>query len=436
MSNSFLIKPLLGYDYPTIEYGKGIFLYDSDGKEYVDGCSGAVTANIGHGMEGIIQKMTIQGERISFVYRSQFTNEPAEELAQYLGNEVPYAPWCFFVNSGSEAVETAIKIAIQYWQEKKECQKQIILSRWISYHGITLGALGLSGHGGRRERFERSLLDRPLLEPPYCSSCPFEKTYPSCQLLCARQLETVIKRLGAGNIAAFIAEPIIGAAGGCIDAPIGYYEEIKRICDKYGILFIADEVMTGCGRTGRFLALEHWGVKADIIALGKGLSAGYSPLAATLVSEKIIQTIENGSGVIMSGHTYSGNPLSCSAALAVQNFIKDRNLLVNISTLSPILFEKLNELVSLYPFINEVRGKGYLIGIECTPPEQSGAEAFTNLMIQSCKEEGLLVYPAGSGIDGRSLSAIIIAPPFTITLDEIDLLLERLKRGLNRIKGE
>ncbi len=188
--------------------------------------------------------------------------------------------------------------------------------------------------------------------------------------------------------------------------------------------------MTGCGRTGRFLALEHWGVKADIITLGKGLSAGYSPLAATLVSEKIIQTIENGSGVIMSGHTYSGNPLSCSAALAVQNFIKDRNLLVNISTLSPILFEKLNELVSLYPFINEVRGKGYLIGIECTPPEQSSAEAFTNLMIQSCKEEGLLVYPAGSGIDGRSLSAIIIAPPFTITLDEIDLLLERLKRAL------
>jgi adenosylmethionine-8-amino-7-oxononanoate aminotransferase len=434
--HSHLIKPMLLEQYPEIDYGKGVFLYDKAGVEYLDACSGAVTANIGHGIEEILQAIYRQGRQVSFVYRSQFTNRPSEELADMLSDETGLE-WCFLVNSGSEAVETAVKIAIQHWQEKGRPAKRRVLSRWLSYHGITFGALSASGHPVRRERFDSFVGDWPAVEPPYCYRCPFGKTYPECNVHCARQLETVVRRIGEGNIAAFIAEPVIGAAGGAIDAPQEYFQIIKEICERYEILLISDEVMTGCGRTGAFLALNHWGVQADIAVLGKGLSAGYAPIAATLISQKVMEPIMEGTQVIMSGHTFSGNPLSSAAALAVLKLIKSEKLIEGVGEKGTYLRAKLNELKKNFTFIGDVRGKGLMIGVEFTGELKGKTidSSFTSLVVDVAKKEGLLLYPAAAGLDGRSGSAIIIAPPLTTTAAELNELIVRLEKTFEVLTG-
>ena len=333
---------MLNEDYPMIEYGKGVYLYDVEGKKYLDASSGAVTANIGHGVREISDAMKKQADKVSFVYRSQFTSEPAERLAQKLAALVGgHLSWSFFVNSGSEATETAMKVAIQYWQEKGIQTKNKILSRWVSYHGITLGALSMSGHTGRRARFVPLLEDFPAIHPPYCYRCPYNQTAPECGYLCAQELETAINRIGAEHIAAFIAEPIVGASGGAITPPKDYYKKIKQICERHDILFIADEVMTGFGRTGTMLACEHWNVIPDIVALGKGMGAGYTPIAATLVGDHVMEPIRKGSKMVMSGHTLSANPLSCATSLAVIDYLERQNLFAAVAKKSSYLFAKL-----------------------------------------------------------------------------------------------
>ncbi|MCA1054534.1 aspartate aminotransferase family protein [Rossellomorea aquimaris] len=435
MPHSHLIKPLIGDHYPMIDYGKGVYLYDTTGKEYLDACSGAVTANLGHGMEEIIQSIVEQGSKVAFVYRSQFSNQPAEELAEYLYKKTGY-PWSFFVNSGSEAVETAIKIALQHWQEKGKPKKRRILSRWLSYHGITFGALSASGHPHRRERFDSMIGDWPTVEPPYCSNCPFGKSYPSCDLACANQLDTMIERIGGENIAAFIAEPIIGAAGGAITPPGDYYSRIKEICERHEILFISDEVMTGCGRTGTFLALEQWGVQADITAVGKGLSAGYAPIAATLISDRIMEPILEGTRVIMSGHTYSGNPLSSSAALAVLKLIDSENIIDGVEGKGTYLRNLLNKLKNEFSFILEIRGKGLLLGMEFSTFGSANGSAVTSSIVNAGVENGVLLYPASAGIDGRRGAAIIISPPLNCSKRELEEIYKRLRATFQSVEKQ
>ncbi|WP_210365084.1 aspartate aminotransferase family protein [Bacillus sp. REN3] len=433
MKPSYLIKPALDETYPEVDYGKGSYLFDKEGKEYLDASSGAVTANIGHGALEIINAMHEQAQKVSFVYRSQFTSDSAEQLARKIASLLPGdLNWSFFVNSGSEATETALKIAIQYWQEKGINSKTKILSRWISYHGITLGALSMSGHPGRRARFVPLLEEFPVISPPYCYRCPYNSSPSDCGFLCAWELEQAIKRIGADHIAAFIAEPVIGAAGAAIAPPDGYYKTIKEICEEYDILFIADEVMTGFGRTGKMLACEHYEVIPDIVALGKGMGAGYAPIAAAVASDRIIETIRNGSKIIMSGHTLSANPQSCSASLAVLEFIEKRQLLQEVDTKALYLKDKLEKLKSKFPFIGEIRGKGLLIGMEFVK-HPGTKQAFgrnvklTDRLVKIGREKGILLYPAGAGLDGTSGDAIIIAPPLTISMKEIDDLACRLK---------
>ncbi|MDE3839271.1 aspartate aminotransferase family protein [Bacillus methanolicus] len=438
MDPSFLIKPSLDDQYPMIDYGKGVFLYDKQGKKYLDASSGAVTANIGHGVEEIIEAMHEQAKKVSFVYRSQFTSEAAENLARKIAeNSIGDLKWCFFVNSGSEATETAMKIAIQYWQEKGIHTKTKVLSRWLSYHGITLGALSMSGHTARRARFVPLLEDFPTIHPPYCYRCPYNLTAPECGYLCAKELETAIHRIGADQIAAFIAEPVIGAAGGAISPPEGYYKMIKVICEKNDILFIADEVMTGFGRTGKMFACEHWGIIPDLIALGKGMGAGYTPIAAALVSEKIIKTIVNGSKMIMSGHTLSANPQSCAVSLSVLDYIEKNKLIEGVEQKSVYLFKKLKKLQNKFPFIGDVRGKGLLIGLEFVKDSQKTpfprTARLTQSLIEIAQENSLLLYPAAAGTDGINGDAILIAPPLTITMKEIDELVSLLQTSLDHL---
>jgi adenosylmethionine-8-amino-7-oxononanoate aminotransferase len=440
MDQSFLIKPMLDEAYPIIDYGKGVYLFDMEGKKYFDAASGAVTANIGHGVTEIMEAMYEQAKKVSFVYRSQFTSEAAEKLANKMAKMMPGdLNWCFFVNSGSEATETAMKMAIQYWQEKGIQTKTKILSRWVSYHGITMGALSMSGHPGRRARFVPLLEDFPVINPPYCYRCPYKLEAPDCGYLCAHELETAINRQGAEKIAAFIAEPVIGAAGGAIAPPKDYFKVIKKICEEHDILFIADEVMTGFGRTGTMLATEQWGVLPDIVALGKGMGAGYAPIAAALARDKVIEPILAGTKSVMSGHTLSANPQSSAVSLAVLEYLEKNNIIQEVESKGAFLREQLEKLKGQFSFIGDVRGSGLLLGIEFVEDRVlktpfSRKTLLTQKVVAIAKEKGLLIYPAGAGIDGVNGDSIIISPPLTISKREIEELVTLFKETLEALR--
>jgi len=441
-SRDYLIKPMLNQHYPVAVKGEGIYLYDRDGKKYIDGSSGAVTASIGHGIREIIDAMTEQAEKVSFTYRSQFTNEPAEELAYELSTLCPgNLNWSFFVGSGSEATETAMKIAIQHWQEQGKAEKNHIISRWMSYHGITLGALSMSGHIARRERFEPLLEKNPVLSPPYSYRSWLPKEEGKQVEWYVQEFNTVIQRIGKERIAAFIAEPIVGAAGAALVPPDGYFEAMKRVCEENDILMIADEVMTGFGRTGKMFAMEHWGVVPDIMVLGKGMSAGYSPIAAAVSADHVIAPILSGSGSVMAGHTYSGNPLSAAVSLAVIRYMKKHQLSERADLSGRYLMNALKNLQTNYSIIGDVRGKGLLIGIEFVADRLSKTPfpahaQMTHLVVETAKQNGLLVYPASAGEDGVGGAAVMIAPPLSITQQEMDELIHLFGQTMTQVEQE
>ncbi|MGG4266092.1 aspartate aminotransferase family protein [Peribacillus simplex] len=442
MTRNHLIKPTLHHEYPTISHGIGIYLYDIDGNQYIDGSSGAVTASIGHGVLEVVEAMTEQARKVSFAYRSHFTSEAAEALAKKLSELAPGdLNWSFFVNSGSEATETAMKIAIQHWQEKGYERKNRIVSRWTSYHGITMGALSMSGHVPRRKRFVPLLEDFPSISAPYCYRCPYNSEPSSCKLQCADELETAIQRVGSEDIAAFIAEPIIGASAGAVTPPTGYYQRIKEICENYDILFIADEVMTGIGRTGKMFAMEHWGVTPDIIALGKGMSAGYTPMAATMISDRVMEPILKGSKSIMGGHTYSANPLSAAVSLEVLTYLEGNDLVQAAEEKGQYLFKKLQDLAKKFDIIGDVRGKGLLLGLEFVSNRISKTPfarqvGLTTRLVNKAFAKGLLIYPAAGAIEGIAGDAVILSPPLVITNEEIDRLVKILEASLEELQHE
>ncbi|MEK4396735.1 aspartate aminotransferase family protein [Bacillus sp. FSL K6-2860] len=441
-TRDYLIKPMLNQHYPVAVKGEGIYLYDRDGKKYLDGSSGAVTASIGHGIREIIDAMTEQAEKVSFTYRSQFTNEPAEELAYELSTLCPgNLNWSFFVGSGSEATETAMKIAIQHWQEQGKAEKNHIISRWMSYHGITLGALSMSGHIARRERFEPLLEKHPVLSPPYSYRSWLPKEEVKQVEWYVQEFKTVIQRIGKERIAAFIAEPIVGASGAALVPPDGYFEAMKRVCEENDILMIADEVMTGFGRTGKMFAMEHWGVVPDIMVLGKGMSAGYSPIAAAVSADHVIAPILSGSGSVMAGHTYSGNPLSAAVSLAVIRYMKKHQLPERADLSGRYLMNALKDLQTNHFIIGDVRGKGLLIGIEFVADRLSKTPfpahaQMTHLVVETAKQNGLLVYPASAGEDGVGGAAVMIAPPLSITQQEMDKLIQLFEQTITQVEQE
>ncbi len=441
-TRDYLIKPILNQHYPVAVKGEGIYLYDRDGKKYIDGSSGAVTASIGHGIREIIDAMTDQAEKVSFTYRSQFTNEPAEELAYELSTLCPgNLNWSFFVGSGSEATETAMKIAIQHWQEQGKAEKNHIISRWMSYHGITLGALSMSGHIARRERFEPLLEKNPVLSPAYSYRSWLPKEEGKQVEWYVQEFHTVIQRIGKERIAAFIAEPIVGASGAALVPPDGYFEAMKRVCEENDILMIADEVMTGFGRTGKMFAMEHWGVVPDIMVLGKGMSAGYSPIAAAVSADHVIAPILSGSGSVMAGHTYSGNPLSAAVSLAVIRYMKKHQLPERADLSGRYLMNALKDLQTNHFIIGDVRGKGLLIGIEFVADRLSKTPfpahaQMTHLVVETAKQNGLLVYPASAGEDGVGGAAVMIAPPLSITQQGMDELIQLFEQTITQVEQE
>lgn len=437
-----VIKPDFKRTFPTISHGKGIYLYDLTGKKYIDGSSGAVTANIGHAVDEIAKAMYEQAKKVSFAFRGHFSSEVVEQLGAKL---VDWAPgnidWCFFVNSGSEANEMAQRIAIQYWQELGYGTKTRIISRWMSYHGNTVGALSMSGHVARRRQFNAILADYPCISTPYYYRYGDQLSPEEYGRKCAAELEAAILHFGPENVAAFIAEPITGASGGAVVPPENYFPLVRQICDRYNILLIVDEVMTGMGRTGRNFGIDHFGVVPDIMALGKGMTAGYTPMAATLVSSEIIEVIRQGTGTIISGHTYSGNPQSAAVGLAVVNYLEKHNLVHKAAENGAYLLKQLKELQTQFEIIGEARGKGLLCALEFVQDKKTKepfplSTGVTQKVIDRAFAKGLLIYPAVGGINGAAGDAVLVAPPLVIEREEIDQLIELLAAAIKEVQTE
>lgn len=434
MADSALLKQHVHRSYPTVDRGEGVFLYDTDGKRYLDGSGGPMTASIGHGVPEITEAIDAQLARVAFTYRTQFTNGPAEVLAKRLTERAPGdLDWAFFVGSGSEATEFAMRAAIGYWREVGQPSKVKILGRHISYHGMTLGSLSMSGHPGRRPDYGSLLHAFPAGPPAYpyrfAHDAETEEDYARRSVA---EFEAAVIAEDPATVAAIIVEPIVGAAGGVLVPPRGYLQLLRGMCDRLGILLILDEVITGMGRTGDWFACSQEGVVPDLLALGKGLSAGYSPVGAVLLREHLVEAIRHGSGVAPFGHTFSGNPLSAATCVAVIDYLDANRVLDNVRARGEQLEAGLRGLAQRFPFIADIRGRGLLWGFEFVvdpatrqPPSPEANAAAT--FVDTCFERGLILYPAGIA---PLNNAVIVSPPLTITREEIQLLLQMLEGAL------
>ncbi len=425
--------------YPLITHGEGIYLYDESGKRYIDGSGGALVVNVGHGQKEIVQKMSEQMGQVGYVHGTQFTTKSIEAYGEALGEILPKGLGkIYFLSGGSESIEAAIKLARQYFLESGQSQRWRVVARWHSYHGNTLGALSLTGRIGMRRPYLPLLIDFPHFPPPYCYRCPFGLSYPDCALECAKALEPVIQMEGPETISAVIVEPILGATIGAVVPPDGYLHKIKEICDRYGILLIDDEVMAGMGRTGRWFAVDHWGISPDILVLGKGMSGGYFPLSAMITRTEYVDRLKEKTGGFVHGHTFSHHPVACAVGLAVLRQIKEKNLVERASSRGEYLLRRLEELKE-FPFVGDVRGKGLMTAIEFVKDQETKepfprAAKFTERVIEAAFENGLVLYPGTGFVDGINGDMVMVGPPFIIEESQIDEIIDILKKTFSKME--
>lgn len=425
---------------PVVKGADGNYLIDETGKKYLDASGGAAVSCLGHTNKRVIDAIKNQLDKVSFAHTGVFSNEPAELLATYLIENAPDGfgrGRAMFLGSGSEAMEAALKLARQYHLERGDKARAKIIARDRSYHGNTLGALATGGHKQRQKPFDPLLIDVAHIPPCYAYRYKNEgESEEAFGLRMANMLEEEILKQGAGNVAAFVAEPVSGASLGAEPAVPGYFKRIREICDQHGILFIADEVMCGMGRTGYLFAMEAEGACPDIITIAKGLGAGYQPIASVLAHEKIIKAIENGSGNLWNGHTYMSHAIACAGALAVLKVIEDDQLLGTVRTQGAKLYQMLTDTFSDHPNIGDIRGRGLFWGLEIVK-DKNTKEPFPaefNLagkIKQDILENGMLSYPSQGCVDGVSGDHILLAPPYTVTDDELDIIIETTKKCLN-----
>ncbi len=426
--------------YPTVSHGEGIYLYDTNGKRYIDGSGGAAVVNIGHGVKEITEAMLKQAAKVSFAHGSQFTCEAAMAFAERIVSLAPDGlTKVYFVSGGSEAIETAVKMARQYHVDRGKPAKYKVISRWTSYHGNTLGALTLSGHTGRRKYYMPLIQHTPHIVPAYCYRCPFDLEPDSCSLECAEDLERTILYEGPDSISAFLAEPIVGATAGALVPRDGYFQRIREICDRYDILLIVDEVMSGIGRTGKNFGIDHWNVIPDLIVSAKGLASGYNPIACTIAKEEIHRTIKEASGAFVHGHTYCQNPLSCAVGLAVLSYIEENQLIARCAQMGEYLMDRL-QMLRERKIVGDVRGKGLFAGVEYVSDKKT-KETFdpgmkvNTLIANKAFDKGLIIYPGGGGADGIRGDHSLIAPPFIITEDQLDELVVLLDETIEEVEA-
>ena len=423
----------IAHRYPTAVSGKGIFIRDETGKEYLDASGGAAVSCLGHSHPDIIAAMRAQLDKLEYAHTSFFTSEAAEELADDL---VAHAPadlgHAFFVSGGSEAIEAALKLARQYFVERGEPQRRFLIARRQSYHGVTLGALAVGGREWQRRQFTPLLIETHHVSPVYeYRERRADETPEGYGERLARELDSKIAELGGSNVIAFVAKTVVGATMGAVPAVPGYFKRVREICDRHGILLILDEVMCGMGRTGTLHACEQEGVSPDILAVAKGLGGGYAPVGAMLLHEKLFKAIADGSGAFQHSHTYTGHPLACAAALAVQRVIRRDDLLANVRKQGEHLARRLQERFGNHPFVGNVRGRGLFHGLEIVA-DRGTKEPFDpkrKLNAQIKREamaRGLMVYPMGGTVDGARGDHVLVAPPFIVNEGQVDLIVECL----------
>jgi len=421
--------------------GKGIYLFAEDGRRVIDASGGAAVSCLGHQHPRVIEAMAKQASTLAYAHTAFFSSEPAEALAERLvGHEPGGLAYSYFVSGGSEAIEASIKLARQYHIERGEPQRQHFIARRQSYHGNTLGALAAGGNAWRRAPYA------PLLSAAFSHVTPAfayhekrdEESDAQFVARLAAELEAEFQRLGPNTVAAFLAEPVVGATAGAVTAPDGYFKAVRAICDRHGALLILDEVMSGMGRTGTTHAWEQEGVAPDIQAIAKGLGGGYQPIGAMLASGKIIDTIRDGSGAFQHGHTYLAHPLACAAALAVQDVIRDDNLLAQARERGKQLEQRLTERFGNHRHVGDIRGRGLFWAIELVADRASRTSFDPALKLnQKIKAEafanGLGCYPGGGTVDGVRGDHVLLAPPYIASADEIDQIVDKLGTAVDNV---
>ncbi len=420
---------------PFLDRGEGIYLFDESGKRYIDGSSGAMVSNIGHSNPRVLAKIKAQMDKATFGYRLHFRTHPSEDLATKTVEMTPDGlDRVFFVSGGSEAVESAIKLARQYAVTQGQGSRYKVISRFPSYHGCTFGALDLTGYAPLREPFAPMMPGMPKVASPATYLDRDNLTEEARGLKYAELLRDKIIEEGPDTVLAFIMEPVGGASTGALVAPDSYYGRVREICDEFGVLLIYDEVMTGAGRTGKFLAAEHWGITPDIVALSKGFAAGYAPLGAIVAGARLVEPVLDAGG-FLHGFTYAGNPLACSAGLAVLEELQDQNLIENAARMGDVLMDELRALMDRYPFIGDVRGKGLLTAFEFVSdrntmePLDPALQAHSKL-VELAYERGLILYSRRTR-GGTSGDHFLVAPPLIITKDQITEMMVILRDALD-----
>lgn len=419
---------------PELARADGIHMWDADGKRYIDGSSGAMVSNIGHSNPRVLEAMRAQMEKATFGYRLHFQTDVSEALAERAAALAPDGlDRVFFVSGGSEATESAMKLARQYALTQGEAQRFKVIARMPSYHGSTLGALSVTGYDPLTVPFEPMMRAMPKIPAPRAYLDGLDPDDPETGRYYADMLEAKILEEGPETVLAFMVEPIGGASTGALVPPAGYMKRIREICDTYGVLLIHDEVMTGGGRTGRFLGAEHWEVVPDLICLSKGFGGGYVPLGAVIVRGDMVEAVLDHGG-FMHGHTYAGNPLACAAGLAVLDVIETEGLIDNAARMGDLLKDRLRDLMQKYPVIGDVRGKGLLLAFELMQDRQSKAplppdlRAFDRL-VEIAYGNGLIIYSRRTrgGLEGDHF---LVCPPMIVTEPEIDEMVGLLDKSL------
>jgi adenosylmethionine-8-amino-7-oxononanoate aminotransferase len=440
-SNSALFPRNFRKSYPLAVRGDGCWIIDYTGRRYLDASGQAAVINIGHGVVEIGRAMAEQSSQLAFAHTTQFHSEPAEKLAQRILALAPpnFRPGgrVYFTSGGSEATETAIKLARQFHLESGQSPRYRVVSRRQSYHGSSLGAMTVSGNVARRAPYQPLLAEWGHIAPCFCYHCPFDKEFPDCAIACANDLDNFLNSNDPASVAAFIFEPAVGATLGASVPPQGYAQRIAEICRKHGILLIADEIMSGMGRTGKPFAIQHWNVEPDIILVGKGIASGYAPLGAVLVAPRVVAAFEHGSGTFQHGFTYQAHPVATAAGNAVLDYIESHNLFDRVQPASDGLRKELSALES-HPNIGEIRGLGLLLGIEFVknkstrepfPRENNIAERLRRAAL----DQNVLTYPTQGCVDGLNGDHILLAPPFSISREESTQMAHALHSALQTV---
>jgi adenosylmethionine-8-amino-7-oxononanoate aminotransferase len=431
---SFVFHRIAGRALPSVSRAVGAVVWDTEGRRYLDGSGGAVVVNIGHGREEVAAAMARQAADAAYVHGTHFTSDVLEEYARRLAVHAPGdCRRLYLLSGGSEATETAVKLARAYHLARGETGRHKVIGRSIGYHGNTLGTLGLSGRPTLQEPYAPMLAAGPRSAAPFCYHCPLGREYPACEVACADDLEAVIAREGAETVSAFIAEPVLGASAGAAVPPDEYTRHVRETCRRHGVLYIDDEVMAGFGRTGRWFGIEWSGVAPDIVTCGKGMSGGYAPVGAVLASEAIVDAVE-GAGGFVHGFTFSHHPVTAAACLATLEILEKERLVERAAALGERALARLQELRA-HEQVGDVRGRGLLMAVELLADRRTRrpfprAERRAETVAARAFEEGLIVYPSAGCATGTEGDVILLAPPLVATDDEVEEMIGILDRVL------